>query len=269
MRRTIHARVVLLTVSVALLAGGCGAGAAVSTPSALSPVATAAVLTAAPTAALDSTVWPMPTFDGDVSLQAGTYVFNFTRLDAPGKPFPKVLITVPDGWSGFRGFGVDTLTGPRYHFVSFWNVVDVYANSCHWLGPRIHSGSTVEELVAALVRQPSRNATRPVAVTLGGYTGKYLEWSVPTDIDFSSCDRGAGDTTGNFESWTGDGLWDAPWDPSGETDRYEQGPGQVDRLWIFDVEGRRLVIDASYMPGATAQDKADVQQVVDTIRFEP
>ena len=85
----------------------------------------------------------------------------------------------------------------------------------------------------------------------------------PTGIAFSDCDKDPSDGQFYFDSWTGDGLWNAPWDPSGTTDRYEQGPCQVDRLWILDVEGRRLVIDASYLPGATAQDKADVQQVLD------
>ena len=46
-------------------------------------------------------------------------------------------------------------------------------------------------------------------------------------------------------------LWNAPWNPSGTTDRFQQGAGQVDRLWILDVEGRRLLIDATYVPGST------------------
>lgn len=211
----------------------------------------------------------MPTADGDVGLEAGTYAFDFTRLDTPGKPFPRVLITVPGGWSGFRGFGVDSLSGSRSHFVGFWNVVDVYTNSCQWIGPKVQTGSTVDELAAVLAARPLRHATVPVSVSLGGYAGKYLEWSVPKDIAFSSCDKDPSDGQFYFDSWTGNALWNAPYDSSGTTDRYQQSPGQVDRLWILDVEGRRLVIDASYLPGATAQDRADLQQVVDSIRFEP
>jgi hypothetical protein len=64
---------------------------------------------------------------------------------------------------------------------------------------------------------------------------------------------------GYFESWTGDGT--------GGTDRYQQGPGQVDRLWILDVEGRRLVIDANYRPGSTDHDRANLQRVVNSIVF--
>ena len=149
---------------------------------------------------------------------------------------------------------------PRQVAVAFWTVSDVYANSCHWLGSEIHPGPTVDELAAVLKARPLRNATAPVAVSLGGYTGKYLQWSVPASISFSDCDRGS------FQSWSStDSLSDAV-EPG---ERYQQGPGQVDQLWILNVEGRRLVIDANFMPGATAQDLASLAAVVSSIAFTP
>lgn len=60
-----------------------------------------------------------------------------------------------------------------------------------------------------------------------------------------------------FKSWT-----------DVEGDRYQQGPGQIDWLWILDVEGHRLVIDATYLPGATGQDRAELAQVVSSIAFK-
>ena len=237
-------------IAVALLASSCG-------PS------------APPTAALGATPQAMPRAEVDLSLKAGTYAFDFSTLDAPGKPFPKVVIRVPDGWVSYKGFAVRSLVNtPRQMVVSFWSVVDVYANSCHWLGPMIHPGSTVDELAAVLAVRPLRNATAPVAASLGGYHGKYLEWSVPADINFSDCDQEPSDGVRDFNSWTGVMLWNAPFNPSGTTNRYQQAPGQVDRLWILDVEGRRLVIDATYLPGSTAEDRAVLQQVVDSIAFE-
>jgi hypothetical protein len=124
---------------------------------------------------------------GEASLKAGTYSFDFPLLDAPGKPFPNVVIAMPDGWTTFKGFGVEDTA--RQLFVGFWNVVDVYANSCRWLGPRIHPGPTVDGLAAVLAGRPLRNATAPVAVSVGGYHGKFLEWSVPSNVNFSDCDR--------------------------------------------------------------------------------
>ncbi len=188
---------------------------------------------------------------GTQDLKAGTYAFG-PLFDASGKPFPSVLITVPVGWNSFEGFAVQSLSDtPRELAVSVWNVVDVYANGCHWLGPMIHPGATVDELAAVLAARPLRNATAPVAVRLGGYQGKYLEWSVPVDANFSDCDGSL------FKTWSG-----------AAGDRYQQGPGQVDRLWILDVEGHRLVIDATYMPGSTVQDRADLARVVNSIAFK-
>jgi hypothetical protein len=188
---------------------------------------------------------------GTQDLKAGTYTFDNSLLGFPGKPFPNVVITVPDGWMINGGFAVSGHSDtPRRLAVSFWSVVDVYANGCHWFGPTIHPGPTVDDLAAVLAARPLRNATAPGAVSLGGYQGKYLEWSVPADILFSDCDGGM------FKSWT---------DAGG--DRYQQGPGQVDQLWILDIEGRRLVIDATYLAGATEQDRAELAKVVNSIEF--
>ena len=206
---------------------------------------------APPTAALGATPQAMPS--GTQDLKAGTYAFSFPQLVVTGKPFPKAWITVPDGWWINGGFALQSHADtPRELAVTIWDVVDLYANGCHWLGPMIHPGPTVDELAALLAARPLRNATAPVAVSLGGYQGKYLEWSVPADIHFSDCDGGM------FKSWN-----------DIEGDRYQQGPGQVDRLWILDVEGHRLVIDATYMPGSTAQDRAELAQVVNSIAFKP
>jgi hypothetical protein len=62
-----------------------------------------------------------------------------------------------------------------------------------------------------------------------------------------------------LESWTGYAT--------GGGYRYQQAPGRVDRLWILDVEGRRLVIDASYRAASTEQHRAELQQVVDSIQI--
>jgi hypothetical protein len=242
MTRNSRLSTTMVAIAVALLASACASSA--------------------PPTAARATPQAMPSGTND--LKAGTYAYHFQQLNASGKPFPKVLITVPDGWSNADIFFVHSLVGTQRQIaVSFWNVVDVYANGCRWLGPMIHPGPTVDGLAAVLAARPLRNATAPVAVSLGGYSGKFLQWSVPTDIRFSDCDQGPGDTFGWFESWTGASLTS-----SGTTDRYQQEPGQVDRLWIIDVEGRRLVIDAAYWPGATGQDRANLQRVVDSIAFE-
>jgi hypothetical protein len=102
-------------------------------------------------------------------------------------------------------------------------------------------------------------------VTLAGYPGKYIEWSVPAhwkvtgDGDFAGCDvqpNGHGD----FVSWHGNG---------GEGERWQQMAGQVDRLWVLDVNGQRLVVDANYSPDTTQAQRNEEDQIVHSLRFVP
>ena len=46
-------------------------------------------------------------------------------------------------------------------------------------------------------------------------------------------------------------------------------PGQRDTLWILDVDGKRVVIEAVSFPGTSAEDLAAQQQLIDSIRIEP
>ena len=137
--------------------------------------------------------------------------------------------------------------------LSFWDVDQVYGTPCTWKSKgMVDPGTTIGGLAAALSRQPLRNATAPTNFVLAGALGKYVRLSVPRHIDFAHCDKGY------FESWTGLG-W--------ARDRWEQGPGQVDRVWILNVLGQRLVVDANYLPSATRADRAELDRVVHSIRF--
>ena len=99
-------------------------------------------------------------------------------------------------------------------------------------------------------------------MTLAGFAGKYLEWSVPAGMkssawsEFDACDV---DSTGNhnFNSWLAYGVGY----------RYEEVPGQVDQLWVLDVNGQRLVVDATYTPDTSQSQRAALEQVVKSLRF--
>ena len=211
-------------------------------------------------------------------LDRGTQVLDLSSRDHTGlglSHLPKIALTVPDGWFNYDGWALgkapparkDSPSLPpdaiRPVFVTFWDVASVYPTPCDWAGkPLVDPGPGVDGLASALSRQPLRNATTPTDVALGGFHGKYLRWSVPTDIAFDEkrrskalfprCDEKT------FQSWTGSG-W--------ASDRYEQAPAQVDMLWILDVHGQRLVVDASYLSEATAADRTELDGVVHSIQF--
>jgi hypothetical protein len=50
---------------------------------------------------------------------------------------------------------------------------------------------------------------------------------------------------------------------------YAMSPGQGDRVWILDVEGQRIVVNASAIAGQTAEVKTEVQGILDSIRLAP
>jgi hypothetical protein len=181
-------------------------------------------------------------------------------LSLPGDPVA-VNVTIPaNGWSGDPSGGVlfsDLDADPPNGAGIITFVEDggyrVYGDPCQWSATLPDTpATTVDELVEALSVQASRDASAPVDITLDGYAGKSITLHVPDDADFTQCDDGL------FSSW---GSRDE--DPS----RYHQGPGQIDKLWIVDVDGHLVVIDGAYYAG-TPQDVVDeMDAIVESATF--
>lgn len=175
--------------------------------------------------------------------------------------------SVTSGWSGGRwnihkARGEDLLAG-----VSVWEVGEIYAEPCNWNDTLFDPGPTVDELADALGTIPLRQASKPVSIVRDGYSGKQVIWSVPSDTDFDSCDTDPGDSFYDgrqsgiqpyFESWV---------TPTGG-DNFEHEPGQIDELWILDVDGTRIVIDIWYTPLASATDLEELNQLVDSLEID-
>ncbi len=262
--------VALSVFMVAALTAGCAAAAVPSgtvTPAA-SPIAMASPTVSSPEAPSPSPVDTIPTLPDDQALEAGTYRLARSVV---GPRFPPILVTVPDGWLSIRGGWAIKRSRAGEDFdpvaVQFWDVAEIYGHPCQWKGSLFDPGPTVDDLAEALVDVPLRDATQPADVTIDGYDGKYLEWSVPADMkvgehngysDFEGCDV-TGDGDRAFFSWTASGQASA---------LYHQAAGQVDRLWIVDVDGARLVIDGTSMPRATSEEIGELHDVVESIRFE-
>jgi len=194
-------------------------------------------------AATSRPISTVPPLAGD-DLGPGTYSISRDSL--------KATITVPAGWGNLdqRGVGSDKSSA----VVVFWpfptDFNEVYADPCHWKTSAIEPpvGQTVDDLANALAAQAMRGEAVPTDVTIDGYSGKALEMSVPTDINLADCDDG------EFRSWAG---------------RFHQGPGQIDRVYILDVDGTRQVLIAHHMPGDSEADLAEQQAIVDSIDILP
>jgi hypothetical protein len=159
--------------------------------------------------------------------------------------------TVPDGWVGFGGVGVLPATGtgaPDGMGIGLGEVnAGLFSDPCLWVDGREDPiGPTVDDLANALAEQTAYEASSPVDVSLGGYSGKRVDLQLPSDV--ASCDNG------EFYPWVGS--------------IYAQGPDNRWDVWILDVEGDRIVVFGTYFPGTSAEDRAEQQAIIDSIVIE-
>ncbi len=174
---------------------------------------------------------------------AGTYLLE--------DPFPvRLSMTVADGWtvvreSRFYHVGGltrdDGSTGLRFVMVST-NTTD----DCAKRAGAVDGRATVDDLVAFLAGQPLIDISENTDVTLDGYRGKYLEFT-----------RTAGEIDCGWGGLDG-------WPASSPTASNED-----DRVWILDVDGAPLVIDAFSDPNASDDVRAELRQIVESIQIEP
>jgi len=191
-------------------------------------------------------------------LEPGTYSIRAQDIDAP-----RVVLTVPAGWYG-GGFGVNknnSIDPPDGAGVILWGgPFNVYEDPCQWTGGEtLRVGQTVDDLVADLSAQPTRDATAPTDITVDGFAGKAIELTVPADLAFNQADGFVDCDEAEFRSWIS---------PDQGSFRLHQGPGQHDQLWIVDVDGTRVIIDATFYEGTSAADMAELQAILESIQFQ-
>jgi hypothetical protein len=182
----------------------------------------------------------------DAALTPGIYQFTF--LANPGVETRDALVTVPSGFKDGAEFYVVSSDGDA--FLGLWTVGHVDGDACHPgidhpIDPII-PGPSVEDLADALVAQKSTSASAPEPVTLAGHHGLYVELASPRDI--SKCGKDPA-------------LWG---DPGG---RGIYSDHQIDRLWILDVDGQRLVVNAAHGPSATTSEIDELTSMVKSLEF--
>ena len=175
-----------------------------------------------------------------------------TTSFAGGDSVP-VSFTLPTGWKVSDVFvnkpGSDPLVS-----VSFWDVADIYADPCQLelVDPPV--GPTVDDLLSAWADVPALNATAAHDVTVDGYQGKQFDLTAP-DFNPDECQRNI------FALWREDGQ---PAD--GFPARWVE-PNEHLQVWVLDVDGTRLVISAGYFPDTSAQDRAEIDEILNSIEI--
>ena len=93
--------------------------------------------------------------------------------------------------------------------------------------------------------------TGPEDVTVGGRPAKHVVIKVPDDIECAPND---------FFMWYDDS-------PT-EGFRWATSLGQTNRVWIIDVDGTRVWIEAETYKGSSPELEQEIQAMIDSIQFE-
>jgi hypothetical protein len=209
---------------------------------------------------------------------AGTYfLVNPYQDDDPVRDcaagcadYQRVVFTLPAGWATSDGLVHKHLGRPGEVALSVWTPRQIYADPCHWEESaleelEIHTATGEPHLgmddQAALLNQVGRTASVPTTVAfvqtvLGarwpeGVGALKIELAVDPELELAACDQA------QFRSWT-------EWDVTDAANSHH-APGQVDVVYLVDVDRRTFVIDASHMPAATEADVAELEAVIASV----
>ena len=261
------------TVLIAALATGCASASttpvisghspgstAVSPPASNAASPTSPVDEASPTATSIASAPRTPASsatDGavrmpeDDDLAAGRYFWD----DRYYINASRLTFTVPAGWNSEEDLYKDRGEPGEVKFTT-WVLTHVFSDVCQWRGPGtlVDVGTTVDELITALMEQEGRDASAPTSVTVGGFPAKRIQLTVPAELDTASC------TNGVLR------YWPAPGPNMSDGDCCALA-GSTDTVYVVDIAGNRLVVVARHIPGSSAANRAELQSIVDSIEI--
>ncbi len=234
--------VVVAVVGINLLPGTGGVG--VSSPSA-SPSASP---TPSPSATPEPSTADFPP-PGPVAIGTHTAVREGVPLS----------FSVPT--SGWTSDGNEIVKGeieqPGSSVIIFWPSApeNVYADPCAHTPLNPSPAASAAGLAAAVATIPGTDLVAgPSSVMVDGRPAQHVVFTIREDID---CDPK------EFYVWYDESTGGA----SGGW-RWAQALGATFRVWIVDVDGRLIWIDGITFKGAGPELDQEIQQIIDSIRFE-
>jgi hypothetical protein len=204
---------------------------------------------------------PQPLHQG--SIEPGRYWLNAGPTGGSGaNPLPRIAVTMPAGWTAdgdllLKNYAPDLNPGELDPSDSgagpslvAWQISGTFVDPCTNLTlVQPTPGPGIDALADALAHQPGTTAGPPTAVTVDGYSGKFVELTVTADV--TQCNR--------FSIWAS---------PDGNS-RFVQGTNEMNRIYILDVEGHRFTFSARIPARTTAADRAELETILASIHIEP
>ena len=90
----------------------------------------------------------------------------------------RLTFTLPDGWQN-NGWFVPKSDSDPFFGVILDRVANIFSDPCQWVEVDPPPGPTVDDLVAAFADVPVLNPTEPTDVTVDGFHGQQIEFTVP------------------------------------------------------------------------------------------
>jgi hypothetical protein len=195
----------------------------------------------------------LDTIEMDQPLAPGAYFANTDANQTPQEDdvssIRGTFVIEGAGWTAIQAHGALKEDGVGYVSLMIVEVDEVYTTVCEMSG---RAPIAAESTVAGLADQFASNGfivLEPVTpVSAFGYEGLKLVMAVP-----------AGCADGLDQAWNG-GLFQG---------RYYQGDGQVLEYYFLDVEGTSVMVEASWFPGSSDEDIAELRDVLDTLVITP
>ena len=169
----------------------------------------------------------------------------------------RVTADVPNGWSAVSNWGVrlpvghDAPDGGGVRIYTVGNLLNNPASFADGLqDPPV--GPTVDDLIEAIVEQTEWTSSAPTAATIGGFPARHVRITIPDGAEFDPRDGGAFYL---FQDEAAGQIWGLE-------------VGQMFDVYVVDVDGERLVLDAFHYPGTSETDLAALDAVVDSIEID-
>ena len=225
------------------------------------------------------------------SFYPGSYYFANPNADSTGNcvsacsDYRQVIFTLPfDGWASKNGLVYKHPGQPDEVAFSLWAVRDVYDDPCRWqhsalsrldithqtgvVNGAIVLAPYVGGLANQTLRGPIPRAITPVTFmsVWGGTTERVtalrIDLSLPAELDISICDKG------QFRSWPvayNGAEANSAASLTDESANSHHVSGQLDSVYMVNVDRWPLVIDASHMPATSPADLMELRTILASI----
>jgi hypothetical protein len=176
------------------------------------------------------------------SAEAGLPVGSSHEFSSDAGP---IAVTIPaPGWSTDAGGLFKNGTGPTTqdgaYVIGAWTGVDPFipGDPCQWESTMPDTpATTLDGIAAALEGQATRNASAPTDATVDGYAAKVITMEMPAGVPYSAGDNPDCDQDQFCTLAFVDGV---------DCQMWYQEAGQIDQLWVVDVDGMFTFLPGSY-----------------------